>query len=106
MFGSTMAKRALNRIKKDTSPEEVKIINIAHDEGIVQLPGESVLDLENSEIEGDVIIKPEFIIPDRTIELANTVSEIMKEVEEEMFQGMMKGRVEIDIAPVSINSTS
>lgn len=98
-YGATMAKKAIAQIWKEMDMDEIKIINAPYDEICVILPGETKLDFDNSKIEDEVITKPAFIAPDYTQELAEQVATIMKEVEEEMFEGMMEGRVEIDLAP-------
>jgi hypothetical protein len=98
-FGASMAKRAIARIWTEMDIDEIKIINAPYDEICVILPGESKLDFDNSKIEDGVIIKPAFTAPNYTQELAEQVATIMKETEEEMFEGMMEGRVEVDLAP-------
>lgn len=99
--GSSMAKRALSRIFRELNIEVIQLINAVHDEIVILVPGETTIDLENSKYsdDGKTILDPTFCPAEEAITLANQVADVMKRVEEEWFEGLMEGRVEIDLAP-------
>jgi hypothetical protein len=98
-FGAEMAKRSLVNIFNHPELDHIRLVNAVHDEIVVMIPGKASLDLENSKIENNIITAPKFNISKEAEETANEVADIMKTTEEEMFDGLMKGRVEVDLAP-------